>query len=135
MSITVQDVQIQVVDSDESDEEEDDGAPVRTALIDEKSAAVHLVGTLAASVPTLILPNLVEILGQLDKVWTHFHPHLRCEAVITYESFMTNLKDHCNATEMFNQYVWPKFESSILKDEDVRVVKQIYESLMEIVKS
>lgn len=46
-------------------------------FIDEKSAAVHAIGTLCLYCPTLVIPRMEEILDVLSAVSFYFHENIR----------------------------------------------------------
>jgi len=71
------------LDSDSEDEELKE-LDIDVNFIDEKSSAVHCLGNMFMFAPSLLAPQLDEILKHLGEVAFFFHENIRLQAVQTY---------------------------------------------------
>ncbi|EGG24503.1 importin 4 [Cavenderia fasciculata] len=89
---------IQGIDNDESEsganEEEEEnysGLSVRTNFLDEKSAAIHCLATLAHCLPKSFFPYVQELITALESLCQYFHEDIRFEALGCLSSIITSV--------------------------------------------
>jgi importin-4 len=94
------------LDSDSEDEAELVGMDVDVNFIDEKSAAVHALGSIGLFCSGLILPRLKEIIDVLSELADYFHENIRYHVCMTYLQIAVGLVRHF--TQSDEKFKWEK---------------------------
>ncbi len=143
-----------------SDEEEDDdnlkGINVRTAFLDEKTAALHAMGLFSISCPKAFLAHMENCIKTLELVWNYFSETVRFQVVQTYQEFVESLNlayynTECHpkpiqglppkvqlapdAKKLYFDVVLPHYLHMIRTDEDREVVGKVLESISDLCNS
>ena len=79
---------------------------VDVSFLDEKSAAVHALGSLALFCSSLLLPRMQEILDTLSAISFYFHENIRYHVCLTYTQIAIGLVRHF--TGNFEKFPWKK---------------------------
>lgn len=72
-------------DMEDSEEEDEDRADIRTAILDEKTAAIHAIGATIKAVPAKWPEYSTQILECLETNWHYYHSNVKVQVVCTYE--------------------------------------------------
>ncbi|CAG9311379.1 unnamed protein product [Blepharisma stoltei] len=126
-------------ESDESDEEEEEDEStykVRTAFLDEKTAALHTLGHLSQACPGKILPFLPRITENIEILFDYFHENIRMQVVTTAQQIIQGLVKlnggYSNAQEFWLLKVFHRYIEFISDDESKEVTIRVLEAIEEL---
>ncbi len=142
--------------SDSEEGEDDDnlkGITVRTAFLDEKTAALHALGMFAISCPKAFLPHMPTCIQMLETIWNYFNETVRYQVVQTYQQFVEGInlahygteahpkpvmglpakvKLAPDAHKFYYEVVLPRYLHQLKTDEDREVVAKVLESISDL---
>lgn len=138
---TAEGTKIEEVDEDDDDSDEDmeeDGVyKVRTVFLDEKTAALHTIGSLAQACPSKVLPHLKRIEQNLDILFDYFHENIRMQCVTTAQQLIEGLFQLSGMTpvhDLWYQKVIHRYIEMLVEDESKEVVIRVLECFEELLK-
>jgi hypothetical protein len=139
----------------DTDSENDEGkeTDVRTAFIDEKSAALLCLGELSLACPKEFMNYLDISLEVVEKMWDYFHENIRYQLVTLIESFLESRIMASNEgiipkyikgfdakplqpidKKFAEEVVMKRFFSSIYNDEDKEVASRALQSSADLIR-
>ena len=124
-------------DMEDSDEEEDEGkADIRTAILDEKTAAIHAIGATIQACPAKFTQYGTQILELLNTNWQYYHSNVKVQVVCTYQLIVEALFDSGqDYMTIWQQHVEPKMIEALAKEHDSRTVVRCLEAIEGLLKS
>lgn len=138
---TSEGTKIETVNEDDDDSEEDmdeDGVyKVRTVFLDEKTAALHAIGSLALACPSKVLAHLPRIEQNLDILFDYFHENIRMQCVTTSEQLVEGFIQlgGLNAVhDLWFTKVIHRYIEMLVEDESKEVVTRVLECFEELLK-
>eukprot|EP01133_Synstelium_polycarpum_P013754 gene13754-16222_t len=103
-------------DSDNDENDLGDNISIRTSFLDEKCAAIHAIGVIAAALPESFMPYSGDVIGQIEVLAGYFHEDVRFEALIMMQSICIA------ANECFPSPAWAKGDFQAPISEQMRVL-------------
>jgi len=141
-----------LADPDESDE---DTVMVRTALIDEKFGALHVLGIFAKECPKGFLPYMKESLDHIENMREDLHEYIRYHITQTLQEFVEGVnlaffdgahpkpipslppkvKMCDDAYTLYFERVFPRYITTLKDDVSREIVVKTLESICDLIKA
>jgi hypothetical protein len=126
-------------DEDDSDEDMESGGvyKVRTVFLDEKTAALHTIGSLSQACPSRVHPHLTRIEQNLDVLFDYFHENIRMQCVTTAQQLiegLIQLGGISTVHDLWYQKVIHRYIEMLVEDESKEVVTRVLECFETLLK-
>mmetsp|Transcript_13604 Transcript_13604/g.25677 ORF Transcript_13604/g.25677 Transcript_13604/m.25677 type:complete len:1005 (-) Transcript_13604:18-3032(-) len=130
------DRQATVAPEDSDDETEAELAT--TAFLDEKTAAMHLLGTIAVTYPATLSEFADHLLTALEVLCHETNESLRLESVLTYSQLMTACSQGNELTpishKLWQDHCLPKYLEFLKEERSPRVVGRVLQYMHELLE-
>lgn len=124
-------------DLEDSEDEEDEGkADIRTAILDEKTAAVHAIGSTIKACPGKFAQYATQVLELLNTNWNYYHSNVKVQVVCTYELIVEALfNSGLDYMSIWQQHMEGKMISALEKEHDNITVVRCLEAIESLLKT
>jgi len=125
------------VEDDLEDQETQLTLKIRTAFLDEKTAALHTVGSFCKACPQQALPYLERISKVMEYLFEYYHENIRMQCVTTASQITEGISKtgFGNIQQFWFVNVVPHYLDMLTQDDSKEVVCRVLESVEELVKS
>lgn len=124
-------------DSDDDDMGEDGIYKVRTVFLDEKTAALHAIGSLALACPSKVVQHLARIEQNLEVLFDYFHENIRMQCVTTSQQIIEGLYQMGGVAlinDLWYTKVIHRYIEMLVEDDSKEVVIRVLECIEELLK-